>query len=212
MTPHKVCPQCGQPAVLQMDQCRRCGFVYPGFTPVVDSYGRPLSPAALREVRRPAAHPRRRASTIALLASIAVIALAAIILARSAGRLGVPAARIADRGASPAAPLAGMRDPMAGMFVERESKAEMPTLAITNDDNDTMHLLLKDGAGRVFHLSAGAYETARLQIPTGRYDIAVTSDDPTIRPNNGDAVFRRYKEYSSTFVRSPDYGPIHLGD
>jgi len=26
--PHKVCPRCGQPAVLQMPACRRCGYAY----------------------------------------------------------------------------------------------------------------------------------------------------------------------------------------
>jgi|SRR5579871_1184013 len=27
-TPHKFCPQCGQPTVLQMPQCARCGHLY----------------------------------------------------------------------------------------------------------------------------------------------------------------------------------------
>ena|SRR5579871_4859855 len=29
LPPHKTCPQCGQPAVLEMPVCRRCGFPYP---------------------------------------------------------------------------------------------------------------------------------------------------------------------------------------
>ena len=101
---------------------------------------------------------------------------------------------------------------MAGMFVEREGAAESPTLSITNDDNDTMQLLLKDAAGKVYHLEAHPMQTSSLQVPPGHYDVAVSSENPAIRPNYGDAEFRRHKEYSATFVQSADYGPIHLGD
>ncbi|HLK61764.1 MAG TPA: hypothetical protein VKU00_34780 [Chthonomonadaceae bacterium] len=31
--PYKVCPQCGQPAVLEMAQCRRYGYAYPPSAP-----------------------------------------------------------------------------------------------------------------------------------------------------------------------------------
>jgi len=44
--PHKVCLNCGQPAVLQMDVCRRCGQPFPPMNSTCKTaYGLPLPPA-----------------------------------------------------------------------------------------------------------------------------------------------------------------------
>jgi hypothetical protein len=209
MLPHKVCPRCGQPAVLEMPRCRRCGHAYPaaGVEPTM-TFARPLSEASRRELER-ARVPKRRSPAPLIATVLALLALGATAwLMRSVKPAAAP---LASRTGPPtAAP--PMRDPMAGMFVEREGRTEMPTLTVTNDDTDAMNLLLKDETGRVLLLPVPALSTASKQIPAGRYDIAVTSDNPAIRPNYGDAVFRRHKEYSTTFIQSPDYGPIHLGD
>jgi len=209
---HKICPRCGQPAVLDMPSCRRCGLPYPApASEPTMTFDRPLSAASLRELERARA-PVRRAALPWLAGLFAlVVILGAAGLARKM-RPPIGAAPIAGATGQPAPTGTGMRDPTAGMFVEREGRAESPTLEVSNADNDTMFLLLKDETGRVYHLEAKAMATASLQIPAGRYNIAVSSDNPAIQPNYGDAVFRRHKEYSATFVQSLDYGPIHLGD
>ncbi len=213
MTPHKVCPHCGQPAVLEMPQCRRCGIVYlPSAAQPPPPFGRPLSAASQREVRPVSNAPRKPAAIAALLA-ILLLALGGAAIFRAASRITLPPARVTEGGArSVPRGGVGMRDPTAGLFVEHESRAEMPSLVITNGDNDTMYLELRDAAGRKHTLTARPNETAQLQIPAGQYGIAVTSDNPYIRPNYGDAVFRRFKEYAATFVTSSDPAPIHLGD
>lgn len=209
MTPHKVCPHCGQPAVLDMVRCRRCGYNYSavGVQPTM-TFARPLSAASEREMNR-VWPPKRRSHAPLIMAVPALLAIGGIAwVIRSVRPVIAPIAARAGR-PSPVPPI---RDPMAGMFVARDGRAEMPTLTVTNDDTDAMNLLLKDEAGRVSLLPVPALSTASKQVPAGRYDIAVTSDNPAIRPNYGDAVFRRYKDYSTTFVQSPDYGPVHLGD
>jgi hypothetical protein len=108
---------------------------------------------------------------------------------------------------------AGMHDPMAGPFIEKDSKSEIPRLSVTNGTGFALHLLLKDRTGKLFHVDAGPFETANASIPAGEYDLAITGDSPAIHGNSGDAIFRRYKEYSATFVVSfGDNGPIHIGD
>jgi hypothetical protein len=208
MGPHKLCPNCGQPAVLEMDRCRRCGFVYTAASvePTM-TFTRPLSAASRRELER-AHKPARRTIAPFVLAALALLAVSCAAYVIRAARLN--AAPLTARAALPAA--APLRDPMAGMFLEREGQTEQPTITISNSDTDAMSLLLKDASGRVTLLQVPAMSTASKQVPAGRYDIAVTSENPAIRPNYGDAEFRRRKEYSATFVQSADYGPIHLGD
>src|SRR5260221_6436140 len=43
LPPHKICPHCGQPAVLAMQVCQRCGAPYP-VVPYMDQ--RPSSPTS----------------------------------------------------------------------------------------------------------------------------------------------------------------------
>lgn len=211
MMDHKVCPHCGQPAVLQMDRCRRCGYVYPtpGVEPTV-TFTRPLSAASIRELER-ARGPAPRSAAPWLLAALALAACAAAVLVIPHLRAPVPAAPLAA-GAGRSLPSAPFRDPTAGLFVERKSRFEMPVLTISNADSDGMHLFLKDSTGKVLHLSIDSMATRSTPVPAGRYDVAISSDNPAIRPNYGDAVFRSFKEYSATFVQSPFNNPIHLGD
>ncbi|HZT43037.1 MAG TPA: hypothetical protein VFA07_12790 [Chthonomonadaceae bacterium] len=57
LPPHKICPQCGQPAVLDMPVCRRCGFPFP--TPNVVPVFVPVPMTAL-------VPPRKRSSSLKL--------------------------------------------------------------------------------------------------------------------------------------------------
>jgi len=198
-----------------MEVCRRCGYVYPGNQPQTGQFGRPLSAASQREFV--AAQPANRASNPAALIGVLallfllMIAGGAMLFARSANHLIPPPSQVTDMGGQPVRPQ--MQNPMSGLFVEKAGKSENPKLTITNDSDDTIHLLLKDQTGRVFHIDAGPYKTESADIPAGQYDIAITGDDPTISGNSGDALFRTYKEYSATFVvTSGLHNPIHLGD
>src|SRR2546429_4128798 len=83
--PPKTCPQCGQPAVLEMAQCRRCGFVYPPSAPAappLTPQSHPLTPGypspapAPRILERPA--QQRQASQRALLLALALLGCLAL--------------------------------------------------------------------------------------------------------------------------------------
>lgn len=211
--PYKTCPQCGQPAVVQMPQCRRCGYVFPP-APSAAPYGRPMSAASWRELAGPApvAAPTRgqRWSVLAalvLLGLVGLVGAGAFVygLKHPGGRPVAGAALPAQSG--------GMADPTAGPFVERPGRTEMPTLRVTNgEDEGTLFLVLQDANGRTWRTAARPGETSTLQVPPGDYRLRVSSDERWLHANDGDATFRRFKEYSATFVASVLPGRIHIGD
>ena len=99
-----------------------------------------------------------------------------------------------------------------GLFVEHDSPRETPRLYVTNLENDLMTLTHMDNQGKVYQVTSSHGRTAILELPPGDYQIRVTSDDPRIEGNFGDAVFRRRKEYEAVFQHGQDAEPIHLGD
>src|SRR5689334_2220204 len=81
---YKVCPQCGQPAVPEMPQCRRCGFLY--VAPPFSGAEMPapvLPPTAastpyrveLSHAQRADLRARRRAGMLTTLAGVLLLAL-----------------------------------------------------------------------------------------------------------------------------------------
>ena len=72
LPPHKICPQCGQPAVLTMAVCQRCGYPYnaPMVVPVIVPV--PVVPPGFRVRRR-----RSVFGQIFLLFRLAVLAVLA---------------------------------------------------------------------------------------------------------------------------------------
>ena len=227
--PHKICPQCQQPAVLAMPQCRRCGYFYPppppmaynpaGAMPSVAPLSA-LSPQSQRELQQAALRAQPRRSRLAPV----LMALMLLLIVCGGGallwRLGRHAARaiplsglasgVTDNAGTPHK---GGPDLGSGLFVESESKAEAPELAIHNDSDVGLKMVLKGADGKVYELSAAPDQTAHLQVPAGDYALEMSSDSPYVLPNSGDATFRRHKKYDADFVLSNEaHGPIHIGD
>lgn len=232
--PHKVCPQCGQPAVLEMPQCRRCGYSYP-----VLSVPSPFSQPAM--TKEPS-HKRRALTGVlcvmALLVGVLAVGIRSLSVlfsaeSTSSDLVSSPRKRImrngppliGTQGSSSSLPTgSALTDRQSsqptsvpdvtsdGMFKERPSQSEMPTIRVTNLDRDTMIFILRDASGHIYRTQSTNGHTATLQVPPGDYTVEVTDDDPMIRPNHGDATFRRYKEYEATFDASLFAPPFHLGD
>lgn len=100
-----------------------------------------------------------------------------------------------------------------GMFKERPSSAETPTVYITNEDNDLMTVVFRSADGRTYQLQATAGMPGSVQLPAGEYEVFITSNSPMISDNSGTAVFRRHREYYASFytVRG-DAPPVRMGD
>jgi len=101
----------------------------------------------------------------------------------------------------------------AGLFTQRSSKVEQPTIKVSHRLFDvTLTLELTDiYTGRTFVARTSGPPTS-ITVPPGDYRVYVYGDDPTVRPNTGDATFRRHTEYEAVFTSSPFAGRIHLGD
>ena len=97
-------------------------------------------------------------------------------------------------------------------FVESESRQEMPVLTFVNIANDTLTLTLRDRYGHVYRASSYQGQEATLQVPPGDYSVSVENDNPHVRPNWGDASFRRFKAYHANFIEGHFDERIHLGD
>src|SRR5207244_12085836 len=98
------------------------------------------------------------------------------------------------------------------LFREKASTTETPTIRVTNLEDDLMTLTLRDAAGHVTQAQSRSGRTTTILEPPGEYSVDVTSNDPLVQPNSGDAVFRRYKAYDATFAWTSDPTPLHLGD
>ena len=215
--PHKTCPHCGQPAVAAMPQCRRCGFVY---APPVGLISSPVAQA----VETSHAHqtsrqgPRRAAPLLLLLAlglgvlliGVAVrewkhAAAASQVVFSGEGLPGGPAvnASPADAASAPG---------KLSLFAESESKQEMPVLTFRNFADGALTLTLRDRYGHAYRAVSREAQEATLQVPAGEYSVSIDSDSPRIRPNWGDAAFRKFKSYHADFVAGHSDTRIHLGE
>ena len=205
---HKVCPNCGQPAILQMPICRRCGFQFP-------------VPAEQFERNRVPPAQRRSASGMAVFIAVALLILLVLLggaIVRRRNRLhnggigdfasgvGVP------RGGAPAGNVESPPDLTGGLFKERPGKAEQPTIYVENMETGTLFMELRDTQGRVYRSQCRAGQRVPMQVPAGNYGVHVSSDVPGIIASDGDAVFRTFKEYDAAFTFGMPGEPLHLGD
>ena len=213
--PHKICPQCGQPAVPSMTRCRRCGGAFPS----AGSAG----PTAARTPETPRAHQatQQRQRRIGPLTLPAAVGLGALLLCGAAfvlNRTYLQSERFAagvSAGGSPlnAAPADTAASPhKLSFFVETPSAEEMPTLTFRYMAAGTLTLTLRDRYGHVYRAFSREAEMAKLQVPAGDYSVSIDSDNPHIRPNWGDAAFRKFKSYDADFVVGHSDTRIHLGD
>ncbi len=98
------------------------------------------------------------------------------------------------------------------LFVESESPQEMPILTFNCYADTTMSLTLRDRYGHVYRASSRLAESATMQVPPGEYSVSIDSDNPHIRPNWGDATFRKFKAYHADFIVGHSDERVHLGD
>ena len=211
--PYKVCARCGQPAVIQMVTCGRCGLPFPHAqlsSPLAGEMAPGLSAASQRELGQThaAARPRRTNTLplVVLLALLVLFALAASRLVRGVDAMAGPAF-------TGAAGLPGaIGDPTSGVFQERPSASEMPTVILDNGAGGTLTLILRSPEGNEYQVQSRVNEERRIQVPAGHYTLSISCDVPTVQPNYGDATFKQYKEYEAFFVLDDYAPPIHLGD
>jgi hypothetical protein len=109
------------------------------------------------------------------------------------------------------APSSGTSDG-AGLFQETESARETPSVTVTDIESDTMTLVLTDASGHSYVVRSSEGVPATIQVPAGDYTLNISSSDPMVQTNTGDAVFRKHKQYSAVFHHDTDSGPVHLGD
>lgn len=216
--PHKICPQCGQPAVVAMTQCRRCGGAFSAVPPAGSADPTAPRPTEAPRAQQAALQRRRR---IAPLMLSAALVLGALLLGGTAfvvNRALLQSGRFdADKstGGSPlnAAPADTAASPhKLSFFVETPSAEEMPTLTFRYMAAGTLTLTLRDRYGHVYRALSREAELAKLQVPAGDYSVSIDSDNPHIRPNWGDAAFRKFKSYDADFVVGASDTRIHLGD
>lgn len=102
-----------------------------------------------------------------------------------------------------------------GMFTERPSAVETPTIRIRNMSEDPLTLILTAEDGRTYRMMVLPFDTNSIQVPAGHYAASVVSANYHVHPAIGDATFRRRHEYEDAFVTRPWYGfdtPLHMGD
>ncbi|MGC8667694.1 MAG: hypothetical protein ACP5VE_06240 [Chthonomonadales bacterium] len=101
-----------------------------------------------------------------------------------------------------------------GMFTERPSALETPTVRIRNDTSDILTLTLIGSDGRAYQLAVPPFGVNSMQVPAGQYAAEVSGLDPNVHPAIGDATFRKRHEYEDTFITVPRgfAGPLHMGD
>lgn len=215
--PHKTCPHCGQPAVAAMQQCRRCGYVY---APPVG----PFSPPAAQAVETPRAHQATRQVSRSAAPLLLLLALGLGVLLIGAAvrewKHTAAASQVAFSGeglpggpAVNAFPTDAASSPgKLSLFVESESKQERPVLTFRNFADGALTLTLRDRFGHAYRAVSREAQEATLQVPAGEYSVSIDSDSPRIRPNWGDAAFRKFKSYHADFVAGHSDTRIHLGE
>lgn len=216
--PHKNCPQCGQPAVLAMAQCRRCGFLFASAPPFAASRPTQSSSMEAPAAQRYAQQRRRRTGPPALLIALGLSVLllgAGLTVLRNTAtrRTAFPARGLSGGSALNSAPADAAPPPgKLSFFVESNGTEEMPVLTFRNLADGIMTLTLRDRYGHVYRASSQQMGLARLQVPAGDYSVSLESSTPRIRPNWGDATFRKFKSYDALFVAGHSDERVHLGD
>lgn len=208
--PHKTCPHCGQPAVVSMPQCRRCGFVFPSAPPAsfgVEARERPHE-------RIPQASGSRSISTWLPLMLVcgALLGIVALARLRGVGQHALPTDGGHTGSALDFSPTDGAAPHGSSLFVESNSAQEMPQLTVRNGSGSGLTLTLRDRYGHVYRAICTQFGTADMQVPSGYYSVSIESDNPHIRPNWGDATFRKFKAYEADFVVGHRDERVHLGE
>jgi len=98
------------------------------------------------------------------------------------------------------------------LFVESDSREEMPVLTWRNFTFSPMSITLRDRYGHVYRSSNEHGGVATLQVPAGDYSVSLDSSNPRIHPNWGDGTFRKFKAYRANIVLQHTHERIHLGD
>lgn len=207
---YKLCPECQTPAQVNAASCSKCGHIFrsqympppAGLPPQQALYTPP---------------PPRRTSTglwvlLAALASFAVLLAVAVVLALAKSGQEPPPETAS--GQPPAPDTSSPGGVMTrGMFRERPSQQEMPTVVVENEESDVLTLRFTSADGRQYELHATAGSPGSVQLPAGDYSVYLSSSDPTVEDNSGTAVFRRYRSYQASFhVVDYPVPPIRMGD
>jgi hypothetical protein len=201
-----------------MTQCRRCGLDYRSAVPTAPPHVLPAQGSRETPSAAQAASPRRTSAVplvLLLVLGLGVCALGLVVrVARRAvlRHAVVDARRMSGGSGIASAPADAAAPSNPSLFVESASQQEMPVLTFRNFAPGTMTLTLRDRYGHVYRASSSQEQESSLQVPAGDYSISVDSDDPHIRPNWGDATFRKFKAYSADFVMRHTERRVHLGD
>src|SRR5579871_202657 len=138
---YKTCPVCGQPAVLSMPACGRCGAPYPPLSapgtaqpPIMPGAGAPLPSQPTSGSRGPA------------------LAIIAVLLALLLGAALFSLHRSSQAPAPQGEDAAGSLMQSSGPFHERPSPIETPTISITSTVEDETTCVFQDRAGHVYDL------------------------------------------------------------
>src|SRR5579884_2232754 len=191
---YKTCPVCGQPAVLSMPACGRCGAPYPP----------PFLPGASPFPPPAGSSPRRWSPAWVLIGVLLALLLAA---ARVSMQRSLQTPEAPDR--------AGSLVQSSGPFRERPSPMETPTITIHSTVPEETDCVFQDLTGHTYRLRIEADQTASIQMPAGDYDFQLEPSNPAVNGESGDATFRRFRAYDLTLTESPsdDLPPRgHIGD
>ncbi len=98
-------------------------------------------------------------------------------------------------------------------FTESTSSQEQPTIVMTNDSWQTIGMTFNGPSYR--RVSIPPYQTVMVTLPVGEYQLALWGE--TIQCRYGLGVFRRYKQYETTWVIATrpawmPFGPLYMGD
>ena len=229
MQPYKRCDSCGQPAVLSMVRCGRCGKPFTVVSGGSSSVGQPPTQQILNH---PAGYPysalRKPLSLwrILLIGALMMLSLAVVLGGMRRNRrhrfpqpaglmfnLTAPAAQPGSEPSPSALQQPGTAPPVAGgLFQETNSAEETPVVTIYNVETDSLFMDLVDESGHSFHLASVRGMPGTVRLPSGDYRLRITSSDPRIGATEGTAIFRKHKQYSAVFHHDLPNGPVQIGD
>ncbi len=218
--PYKICPECGQPAELTAQACGRCGHAYrTQFTPAGQPFQTPGAPEQRTQMFGmpppvPPAPAQPASSQGPLWALAALIARGAFVLLLLLASVqdGQAPSGVGREQQEAASTLTST-----GIFRERPSAVEIPTIRIRTDYSGGAILILTGMDGRRYTASCYPNREGVLRVPAGDYGVEVLSPDGSIGASTGTAVFRRFKEYEAEFTLVTYYPweeppPLRLGD
>lgn len=206
---YKTCPHCGQPMVLSMPRCMRCGYVFPVAAPHYD-------PAILaRDRGRPVWAPWIIAGVLFVPFLFAALLVPVFMQANNPAREASTdryRSESGDRGGSGSFISAAPREG-GSPFTERPSARERPTIFVSNAEGDAIYLELIDADGGTTTIGArGGGQVASSPVDPGEYRVRVYTNNPNVQENTGVAVFRKFREYECVFAYTDSSDPLQLGD